>query len=245
MSWSIHHVNLETANVQETAAFYRDVLGMKSRDWVFPKTRGYLPGDPDKLALMGDGRQSHTGLHLIAPDEDFAARNNMTHNPSKGGHVAFQVDDLDEVVARLQTAQIRYSLTGEFAIPGMRHLYVEDPAGNLLEINERLAETSAPMTVRHLVLCKVIDGREAEWSGIMTELDGLRDRLAMGPMSWGANTSPEGLNRGYSHVFSMDFPTADARDVYLADAGHKALGARLCGVCDGGVEGLAVVDFCL
>ena len=52
--------------------------------------------------------------------------------------MAFQVDNLDAVVARLKAAGIRYSLTGEFAIPGMRHLYVEDPSGNLIEVNERI-----------------------------------------------------------------------------------------------------------
>lgn len=138
MSWSIHHVNLEARDVRKAAAFYGTILGMEQQGWTFPRSRGYLPGDPDKLALFGDGRQSHTGLHLIAPDADFAKKNELTHNPSVGGHVAFQVDDLGAVIRRLQAAGIRYSLTGEFAIPGMRHLYVEDPEGNLLEINETL-----------------------------------------------------------------------------------------------------------
>ena len=52
--------------------------------------------------------------------------------------MALQTDDLDGVIARLDAAGIAYSLTGEFAIPGMRHLYVCDPAMNLLEINEML-----------------------------------------------------------------------------------------------------------
>lgn len=138
MSWSIHHVNLETRDVQATARFYAAMLGMAQKDWVFPASRGYLPGSPDKLALMADGRDSHSGLHLISPDPEFAAKNGMSHNPSIGGHVAFEVNDLDAVVARLKAAGIRFSLTGEFAIPGMRHLYVEDPAGNLIEVNERI-----------------------------------------------------------------------------------------------------------
>ena len=138
MSWSIHHVTLEARVVQASARFFAAMLGLAQKDWVFPASRGYLPGSPDKLALFGDGRDGHSGLHLIAPDAEFAAKNAMTHNPSMGGHVAFQVDDLDAVVARLKAAGIRYSLTGEFAIPGMRHLYVEDPSGNLIEVNERI-----------------------------------------------------------------------------------------------------------
>lgn len=138
MPWSIHHVNLEARDVQATAAFYAAILGMRQADWVFPASRGYLPGDPDKLALMADGRDSHSGLHLIAPDPDFARKNNMMHNPSIGGHVAIQVDDLDAVIARLTAAGIKHSVTGEFAIPGLRHVYVEDPSGNLIEVNGRV-----------------------------------------------------------------------------------------------------------
>lgn len=138
MSWSIHHVNLQARDVRATAAFYSNVLGMTESPWAFPATRGYLPGDPDKLALMGDGRDGHSGLHLIAPDREFAAKNNLIHNPSVGGHVAFQVDDLDAVIGRLRAAGIPHSITGEFAIPGLRHVYVTDPEGNLIEINGRV-----------------------------------------------------------------------------------------------------------
>lgn len=138
MSWSIHHVNLQAKDVRRCAAFYKDVLGMTEQDWVFPQTRGYLPGDPDKLALLGDGRESHTGLHLIAPDPDFAEKNGLIHNPSVGGHVAIHVDDLQGVIDRLTAAGIPFSVTGEFAIPGLRHVYVSDPEGNLLEINGRV-----------------------------------------------------------------------------------------------------------
>lgn len=138
MVWSIHHVNLQAKDVRRCAAFYKDILGMTEQNWVFPETRGYLPGDPDKLALLGDGRESHTGLHLIAPDPTFAERNGLNHNPSVGGHVAFHVDDLPAVIERLTVAGIPFSMTGEFAIPGLRHVYVTDPEGNLLEINGRV-----------------------------------------------------------------------------------------------------------
>lgn len=62
MSWSIHHVNLQAKDVRATAAFYSNVLGMTEAPWAFPPTRGYLPGDPDKLALMADARLS--GLRI-------------------------------------------------------------------------------------------------------------------------------------------------------------------------------------
>lgn len=244
LAWSIHHVNLEAKDVRRAVAFYRDILGMELRDWVFPDSRGYLPGDPDKLALLTDGREGHTGLHLIAPDPEFANKNNMEHNPSLGGHVAFQVSDLDGVIARLQAAGIAHSVTGEFAIPGLRHVYVEDTEGNLLEINGFTGEGPQPAPVRHVVLCKIrADVPDADIQELWSDLKGLRALVPqMGPVSAGLNSSPEALAQGYSHGFTVDFPSAAARDIYLDHPAHKAVGARLVAMCEDGLDGLCVVD---
>ncbi|MFN3260595.1 MAG: VOC family protein [Pikeienuella sp.] len=138
MSWSIHHVNLEAKDVRRSAAFYAAVLGMEEGKWAFPESRGYIPGAPDRLALFPDGRQSHTGLHLIKGDPDFAARNGFRHNPSLGGHFAIEVDDLRVVMRRLDEAGIPYSDGGVFAIPNLHNIYFEDPDGNLIEVNQRV-----------------------------------------------------------------------------------------------------------
>ena len=138
MAWSIHHVNLEARNVRRSAAFYSAILGMDEGAWEFPSSRGYIPSEPDRLALFPDQRGGHNGLHLIKADQDFAQQNGLSHNPSIGGHVAFEVSDLNAVIARLRAAGIRYSDAGVFAIPGLWNIYVEDPEGNLIEINQRV-----------------------------------------------------------------------------------------------------------
>ena len=138
MSWSIHHVNLEAKNVRKSAAFYTAILGMDEGEWQFPPSRGYIPSSPDRLALFPDARSGHNGLHLIKADPDFANANGLTHNPSIGGHVAFEVSDLKAVIARLKEAGIRFSDAGVFAIPGLWNIYLEDPDGNLIEINQRV-----------------------------------------------------------------------------------------------------------
>jgi len=106
---TIHHVNLPANDVRVSAKFYTEIIGMSEGTWVFPPAE-----------QVG---------HISADD----------HNPSIGGHVALQVTDLDAVVKRLEQAGVPYSLTGTFAIPGMRHLYCYDPSMNLLEINEMIA----------------------------------------------------------------------------------------------------------
>jgi len=143
MNWSIHHVNLAANDVRETAHFYSEILGFAEGSWVFPPAEqvGHISADPARLTIFPGNTISqgdNSGLHLIKPEPEFARKNALDHNPSIGGHVAFQVDDLDAVIRRLKAAGIAYSLTGTFAIPNMRHLYVYDPSMNLIEVNEIL-----------------------------------------------------------------------------------------------------------
>jgi len=144
---TIHHVNLPALDVRASAQFYTEIIGMSEGSWVFPPAEqvGHISSDTAKLTVLPATAQSqgeNRGLHLIKPDPEFARKNQLDHNPSVGGHVALQVDDLDAVVQRLQAAGIPYSLTGTFAIPGMRHLYCYDPSMNLIEINEGLDASS-------------------------------------------------------------------------------------------------------
>ena len=143
MSWAIHHVNLPAVDVRASAKFYAEIIGMAEGQWTFPppEQTGHLSADPAKLTLFPgttQARGANAGLHLIRPEPEFARKNGLDHNPSIGGHVAIQVADLDAVIARLKAAGIPYSETGVFAIPGMRHIYVYDPAMNLLEINQMI-----------------------------------------------------------------------------------------------------------
>lgn len=139
--WTMHHVNIAAIDVRETAAFYKDVFGMQETSWTFPPKRGAISADPGKLTLMSSdtcSRGANTGLHIIQPDALFAQNNNLLHNPSIGGHVAYQVPELDLAIQELIAMDVPYSLTGEFAIPNMRHLYCYDPAMNLVELNEMI-----------------------------------------------------------------------------------------------------------
>lgn len=143
MSCTIHHVNLPATDVRASARFYTDIVGMAEGSWIFPPAEqvGHISADPEKLTIFPTATASegdNAGLHLIRPEPAFARKNQLDHNPSIGGHVALQVKNLDQVIGRLKAADIPYSLTGTFAIPGMRHLYVYDPAMNLIEINEMI-----------------------------------------------------------------------------------------------------------
>lgn len=144
MSWSIHHVNLPATDVRRSAHFYNEILGMTEAAWRFPPAEqvGHISADPARLTLFPcdtASRGANSGLHLILPEPEFARKNGLDHNPSIGGHVAIQVSDLDAVMERLKAAGVPFSYAPTFAIPNMRHIYVYDPAMNLLEINEIVA----------------------------------------------------------------------------------------------------------
>ena len=55
----------------------------------------------------------------------------------------------------------------------------------------------------------------------------------------GPNSSPEGLNQGYTHAFIMTFTDAAARDAYLPHPEHERVKALIMPV----VDSLLVVDF--
>ncbi|MEL6218542.1 MAG: VOC family protein [Pseudomonadota bacterium] len=141
MTWSIHHVNLPATDVRASARFYAEILGMAEGSWVFPPADqvGHISADPARLTVFPNqttAKGANAGLHLILPEPEFARKNGFDHNPSIGGHVAIQVPDLEVVMERLKAAGIPFSYAPTFAIPHMRHIYVYDPAMNLLEINE-------------------------------------------------------------------------------------------------------------
>ncbi|HTV71283.1 MAG TPA: VOC family protein [Rhizobiaceae bacterium] len=134
MNWSIHHVTLETHDIKVARHFYGEVLGLKNGA---PHTIGTGTGDMeinDKvLAVIGDGNR---GLHLLTPHPHFARDSGFSINPAMGGHVAINVDDIEAVKKRLDAEGVFYQDAGEHAAPGWSQIYLYDPSGNLIEVNQ-------------------------------------------------------------------------------------------------------------
>jgi hypothetical protein len=99
--------------------------------------------------------------------------------------------------------------------------------------------------IRHIVFTKLRTDLPAnEIEEIFAELAALQPLLpGLLAFSGGPNLSPEGLDRGYSHGFTVDFTDAAARDAYFIHPAHQKAGARLVAATVGGIEGLAVLDF--
>lgn len=133
--WFIHHVNLPAHRVQDTVAYFRDLVGLPESEWAAADGSPVsdFVADMDKLAIFGD---ENRGIHIVKPTADFAKNNGFDHNPTIGGHFAITVNDLDAVATRLVQAGVLYTDAGAYAMAGMRQLYVYDPSMNLVEINQ-------------------------------------------------------------------------------------------------------------
>ncbi len=99
--------------------------------------------------------------------------------------------------------------------------------------------------VVHMVLFKVKPGvSRARLVRVMKLIGGLRKKLrGITDYCWGPYASPEGLNRGYTHAFCMNFKDAKSRDIYLPHPEHLKVVDEVLKILKGGVKGALAFDF--
>lgn len=96
--------------------------------------------------------------------------------------------------------------------------------------------------IRHVVLCRFRPDVNVE--AIFAALKALQDNIpGILSITAGADNSPEGLQNGFTHGFTVDFVDRAARDAYLPHPAHQIVGGMVVAGLDGGVAGLAVVDW--
>jgi len=99
--------------------------------------------------------------------------------------------------------------------------------------------------IRHIVLFKFkSDTDQAEIEEIFSDLARLQEKVP-GIMAFkgGPYTSPEGLNQGFTHGFTMDFTDAAARDIYLPHPEHEKVKGKIIKALEGGVGGVIAFDY--
>jgi hypothetical protein len=101
------------------------------------------------------------------------------------------------------------------------------------------------VAVKHVVLLKFRkDTSPEKIKDLFTWLGNLRQHMrGILDFSAGAYSSPEGLNRGYTHGFVMTFADAASRDLYLPDPAHKKIVDLLLPELEGGVSGVLAFDW--
>jgi hypothetical protein len=99
--------------------------------------------------------------------------------------------------------------------------------------------------IRHTVLLKVrSDVTESEIANVFAALRSLQNGIpGILAITTGKDNSPEGLQRGHTHGFTVDFDSAASRDAYLPHPAHQKVGACIVAICEGGLAGITVVDW--
>jgi catechol 2,3-dioxygenase-like lactoylglutathione lyase family enzyme len=147
---AIDHVNLVVSEMPRMLAFYRDVIGFTvtkqvtiSGDWI-GKTVGLTNVSAEVVYLDLPSGPRIELLRYLSPD---AIRVPGVDKPNAIGlrHMAFEVDDVDEMVAKLRAASVEF-FSGVQTVPdsqvtyagGVRKrlVYFRDPEGNILELCE-------------------------------------------------------------------------------------------------------------
>ena len=101
--------------------------------------------------------------------------------------------------------------------------------------------TSAGQILRHVVLFSFKPGAgHNDIERVVADFGALRAAIpGIAAYEWGTNVSPEGLNDGFTHCFTLTFASAEARDGYLVHAAHQDFVATL-GAC---LERSLVLDY--
>jgi catechol 2,3-dioxygenase-like lactoylglutathione lyase family enzyme len=117
---TIDHINIATERLEETRAFFVDVLGL---------VEGYRPefDFPGYWLYAGDRAIVHMQQSRGAVGPSAASALN---------HFAFDVADFDAMVARLEQHGVAYRAV---TVPGtaIRQAFLQDPNGVRLELNHR------------------------------------------------------------------------------------------------------------
>ncbi len=98
--------------------------------------------------------------------------------------------------------------------------------------------------IRHIVLIRFQPQvTDAQVFDLFTALPRLAAKLP-GVLAFasGRSDSPEKIERGYLHGFTIDFADWDALATYAADPDHQAFGGSLVAHAVGGIDGILVFD---
>ncbi len=99
--------------------------------------------------------------------------------------------------------------------------------------------------IHHMVLLKIRpDVPKRKIDEVFRALAELKSKVP-GLLSFagGPYSSPEGLNKGYTHGFCMAFKDGTARDVYLPHPEHEKVKEAVLGILAGGIDGVVGFDF--
>jgi hypothetical protein len=99
--------------------------------------------------------------------------------------------------------------------------------------------------ITHMVLLRIRkDAPRKDVDRIFHELALLKEKVpGLLSFSGGPYSSPEGMEKGFTHGFCMTFRDAAARDVYLPHPEHERVKKLVLAALDGGLDGVVAFDY--
>lgn len=122
----LDHVNIITNDLDATAAFYEDALGLHRTATPVANFKGAWLSDADGNAIV----------HVMLKDSagSFGAEHEPGSATGAVHHVAFRCRGYDEAIARLDGAGLQYR-TNELRHIGLRQIFLRDPNAINIELN--------------------------------------------------------------------------------------------------------------
>jgi hypothetical protein len=98
--------------------------------------------------------------------------------------------------------------------------------------------------IRHIVLVKMRpEVTEAQIAAIFAALSAIKSKLpGILAIHAGRSMSPEKIERGYLHGFTVDFAGWEALAAYQDHPDHRKAGSALVAAAEGGIDGILVFD---
>lgn len=124
---ALDHVNIITSDLDGTARFYAELLGLKRRNAPPPLT-------PDNAQWMYDG-DDRAIIHINSLDCPRAYDREVRPGPTGAlHHVALRCTGYDAMLQRLRERRLDYR-PNEVPAVRLRQIFTLDPNGVLLELN--------------------------------------------------------------------------------------------------------------
>ena len=135
--WNFHHINLECYDVRQSVNFFKNNLKMEEGKWKAPLELGDVNIDRNQLSIFNLDN-NHSGIHINKADFLFSWRNKFVHNPTIGGHPAFNIKDINTFLTKLESSKIAFTDAKVYAMPNIHQVYLFDPNANIIEINQNI-----------------------------------------------------------------------------------------------------------
>ncbi len=128
----LDHVNIRTPDIQKTAQFYADVLGLKIRPPMGrgdAKTAAWMHDDQDRAVIHIGGPESHY------PD-DVPGEAPVIAEPGilRVHHIAFRCSGYRACADKVRALNVP-CIANDVPEVGLRQLFIKDPNGVNLELN--------------------------------------------------------------------------------------------------------------